>query len=95
MNGAQGISFTGTVQLVAAASSAAGQAVVGITMIDTSAAANTVEVYDGTSTSGKLVGALTVASGAADSREFTHPRMVVGGVYVKTTGACRGTVWIA
>lgn len=96
MTGARGIAFTGTVQAVAAAACGAGQGVVGVTLFDTSAAANTVQVYDGTSTSGTLVASVTAAaSSGAASPDFVSPRICTGGIYVVTTGACRGTVWIA
>jgi len=95
MEGARPISFTGTVQAVAAAASTAGQFVVGIEIFDTTAAANTLQVYDGTSTSGNLIGTVTAAASSGNGRDFKIPRVATGGVYVVTTGACRGTVWIA
>ena len=95
MEGARGISFTTTAQLVTAAASTAGQMVVGITLFDTSASANTAQVYDGTSTSGTLIGAVTAAASSGASIDFATPRLATGGVYVATTGNCCGTVWIA
>lgn len=92
---AQGISFTGDVQAVSATLCATGYAITGISFLDTSTSANTVAVYDGTSTSGKLIAAATVAGSGGTDIDFGSPRVATGGIYVDTTGACKGTVWVA
>lgn len=91
---AAGKSFTGTAQVVAAGGAAV--AVAGVSVLDTSGAGNTVQVYAGTSTSGQLIGAVVLAANAAAVIDFSCPRSAQSdGVYVNCTGAVKGTVWLA
>lgn len=86
--------FTATAQVVAAGTQSV--AVAGISVLDTSGAGNTIQVYAGTSTSGTLIGAVVLAANGAGTIDFSCPRSAgSAGVYVNCAGACKGTVWLA
>lgn len=91
---AHGYSFTADVQAVAAAASGAGFGLVGVAFLDTSASANTCSVYDGIDATGKLLATVTVAASSGTTVTFPHPLRATGGIFVDTTGACKGTVWV-
>lgn len=84
--------FTGTVQVVAAGAPAA---VVGLAVLDTSGAGNTVRVHAGTSTSGPLIAAVVLAANGAADLAFDCRDAAVAGVHVTCTGAVVGAVWVA
>lgn len=95
MSQAQGVAFTGDVQAISAALCAAGVGVVGVAALDTSASANHVTVYEGTDTSGKVLASFSLAASSGGGVDFAVPRRATAGVYVDTSGACKGTIWVA
>lgn len=90
---AAGKAFTGTGQAVPA--SGPSVAVAGLAVIDTSGSTNVVSVYDGTSTSGTLIGTVSVAANGSADLSFAYARACTTGVYINCTGAVKGTVWLA
>lgn len=91
---AAGTSFTATAQVVAAGGAA--RAVAGLSVLDTSASGNTVQVYAGTDATGQLLAAVVLAANGAAVIDFTAPRSAgSAGIYVACTGAVKGTVWLA
>ena len=91
--GVVGKAFTATGQVVAAGGPV--QSVAGLSVLDTSGSANVVSVYDGTSSSGTLIGSVSVGANGVAVLDFSLPRQAAGGLYVNCTGAVKATLWLA
>jgi len=66
----------------------------GLSVFDTSGAANTIRVYDAGSATGPLLASVTVAANAAADIDLGHGRRFATGLYVDCTDTVDGTAWV-
>lgn len=95
MSNATGVRFTATAQVVAIADYPGGVGVVGVSVLNGTASANHVTVYEGTDTSGRVLISKSLAASSGDTVALAVPLTAKTGVYVTCTGAVVGTLWFA
>lgn len=66
----------------------------GAVALDTSAAANTITVYDGTDATGIPLASFDCAASKSGSCLINTPVKFAAGLFVATTGACKGSVFV-
>lgn len=93
-NPSVGYAFTATGQVLTFPANLGAGLLTGLSVKDTSASANTITLYDGTSNAGPVLAVISVAGNGSGEATVNAPRYFVNGIYAECTGSCKARAWV-